>query len=232
MKPQWIYPLCAVSLTFFLCRWIESARDLTLAQKGVASAAVEREAEKTREWLKLNILPLASDTLQRADARSSEALGIVRDLGNKAEALLAQTERDANARLAEVTAAAAELAKIRQDAQPALQELATTLKAPRPAFVNANLILAEVHKAISPNMDPTNPRSWPSRVTGMMGSGNTLAGEMALTMRHWRKETPAIAAGVAGTAQNVKQMTARKRWYVTAASIAVTAGVTIWAAKK
>lgn len=43
--------VCGLAITACLCLWILSVREVTLAQKGAATAAIHEEADKTRTWL-------------------------------------------------------------------------------------------------------------------------------------------------------------------------------------
>jgi hypothetical protein len=202
---SWIVAASAALALLSVARFAWLAPGLVEAQVVETRWALVVEARATRVATLAAVHEEGGRILGEVGAWRKEATGVILELGTRADVLLTKTEWDANARLQEVTA-------LRGDVKPVLDELAKTVAAPRESFVNAGLIARSIRVAMDANMDPKQPTSWPSRVTGIMGSANTLAGESALTARSWRKATPELATSIAGTASNVKEMTKPRRW--------------------
>jgi hypothetical protein len=178
-------------------------RRLCRALPGLTLAIVHYEAEATRKAALDAIDETRRDLLGEIAQWRTETRELSAKTVDRADARLMAMEEELQSAVARLLAQTGELAAIRGDVQPILRDVG-----------QATAIL-------------TRPDALPAQTLGLIAGWRVTGGEVAQTMREFRKVAPDVAANAsrtvaaaAGTAEQVQSLTKPSRWYWRLARVA------------
>lgn len=170
---------------------------------GLTLAVVHYEAEATRRAALDAIAETRRDLLAEVARWRADTKDLSAETVHKVDARLTAMEADLGAAIRQILAQTGELAAIRSDLHPILSDIG-----------QATSVLSR-------------PDALPAQTLGLVAAWKVTGGEVAQTMREFRKVAPDVAANAnrtvaaaAGTAEQVQSLTKPSRWYWRLARIA------------